>query len=129
MDMQSGNKTLTPGCYHQGAAINVVAFTNITLDAEGDPNAVFVISSNGALILDRSSYIVLLNGATYENVFWVVDGAVTVSTEGILQGTTLVYGALTLGPRAKICGRALLVTTAAVTMDSESSIIVGDCDM
>eukprot|EP00978_Attheya_sp_CCMP212_P049175 scaffold627998_cov138-Attheya_sp.AAC.1 len=73
-----GGKTLTPGCYHQNAAIDTAANTNITLDAEGDPSAVFVIAATGALSLGAGSYIVLLNGATYENIFWVIEGAVNV---------------------------------------------------
>jgi hypothetical protein len=123
-----GGKTLTPGCYHQEAAITVGASTNITLDALGDPNAVFVIVATGALTLGANSYILLLNGTTYENVFWVIEGAVDVGAGGILQGTTLLIGALTLGVDAKLCGRGL-AHVAAVTMAIGTSIFVGDCDV
>jgi hypothetical protein len=121
-------RTLTPGCYYQVAAINTAASTNITLDAEGDPNAVFVIVSDGALGLGADSYVVLKNCATYENIFWIIQGAISLGAGSILQGTTLVNGAFTLGANAKLCGRAL-APVGALTMGLESSIIVGDCDL
>jgi hypothetical protein len=122
-----GGRTLTPGCYHQNAAIDAAANTNITLDAGGDPNAVFVIAATGALGLGADSYIVLLNGATYDNIFWVIEGAVTVGAGGILQGITLTIGAITLGADSKLCGRGL-AHVAALSMN-EGSIIVGNCDL
>eukprot|EP00978_Attheya_sp_CCMP212_P028104 scaffold96120_cov44-Attheya_sp.AAC.1 len=121
----AGGQTLTPGCYYQEAAINTAASTNITLDAEEDPNAVFVVVSDGALGLGANSYVVLENGATFENIFWVIQGAVSNGVGSILQGTTLVNGAFTLAANAKVCGRALV--KGDLTMGEESSIILGDC--
>jgi hypothetical protein len=118
---------LTPGCYHQNAAINTAASTHITLDAEDDPNAVFVIAATGALGLGAGSNIVLTRGATYENIFWVIEGAVNVGAGGILQGIVLTIGALSLEANAKLCGRGL-AHVAAMNMN-EGSIIVGNCDV
>eukprot|EP00978_Attheya_sp_CCMP212_P024751 scaffold78291_cov47-Attheya_sp.AAC.1 len=98
----AGGRTLNPGCYYQVAAINTAADTNITLDAKGDPDAVFVIVSDGALGLGANSYVVLENGATYENIFWAIQGAVSNGAGSILQGTTLINGAFTLGANAKL---------------------------
>jgi hypothetical protein len=123
----AGGQTLYPGWYYQAAAISTAASTNITLDAKGDPNAVFVIVSDGALGLGDDSYVVLKNGTTYENIFWVIQGAISVGLRSILQGTTLVNGAFSLGINVKSCGR--LLAHAAVNMYSGSSIIFGDCDL
>eukprot|EP00978_Attheya_sp_CCMP212_P047390 scaffold421342_cov60-Attheya_sp.AAC.5 len=124
----AGGQTYTPGCYSTLAAINTAANTNITLDAEGDPNAVFVIAANAALGFGADSYVVLRNGTTYENVFWVINGAIGVGARSILQGTTLNVGAFSLGVDAKLCGRAL-VPGGALNMAPGSSIIVDDCDL
>jgi hypothetical protein len=124
----SGGQTYTPGCYFTVAAINTAAGSNITLDAEGDPNAVFVIVAEAALGLGADSYVVFRNGTTYENVFWVINGAIAVGARSVLQGTAINVGAFSLGADAKLCGRAL-VPLGALNMAARSSIILDDCDV
>jgi hypothetical protein len=123
-----GGTILTPGCFFQNAAINTAASTNITLDAQGDPKALFVIAGNGAFSLGASSYVLLRNGAKSENIFWIINGAVNLGANSILQGNVLLTGALTLGADSKLCGRGLPFL-GALSMGVGTSIIVDDCDV
>ena len=66
-------KTITPGLYTiAGAASNT---GTVTLDAGGDPDAVFVFQVNGALAFDAASHVTLAGGAQADRVFWQVNGA------------------------------------------------------
>ena len=115
--------TITPGYYCQAAAITIAAAATITLDAEGNANAEFVFVSAGAITTGDSVHFVLEGGATFENIFWIATGAVTLGANSISQGTFISAAALTLGANAKIHGRALV--NAAATMGAGSSIQSG----
>lgn len=61
-----------------------------------------------------NSSVVLINGATAANVFWVVEGAADTGADSTLVGTILADGAITLGARTDLTGRAL--STGTVTL-------------
>ncbi|AMT81062.1 antifreeze protein [Arthrobacter alpinus] len=66
-------KTFTPGIYHTAAAFTLTG--TLTLDGQGDPNAVFIFQVDAALNTAAGSTITLVNGAQAPNVFWQVLGA------------------------------------------------------
>jgi hypothetical protein len=71
-----GGTTLTPGVYKIGAAATLAS--PVTLNAEGDPDAVFIIQIAGALGATASvGNVILANDAQSGNVFWIVEGAVS----------------------------------------------------
>jgi Ice-binding-like/Bacterial Ig-like domain len=109
--------TLTPGLYTAGAAVAVAASGVVTLDAGGDPNAVFVIQVNGALSLGAGAQVKLTGGAQASNVFWAVNGAFSVGAGSQFAGTALASTAGTIGAGSLVNGRVLAQT--AVTMDSD----------
>ena len=88
--------------------------TTVTLDAKGDPNAVFIFQGDAAFNTAASSSVLLTNGAQAANVYWVVFGAAGTGAEQQLSGTILAVGAITLGAGTTLIGRAL--SRAAVTM-------------
>ncbi|NCA81693.1 MAG: DUF3494 domain-containing protein [Opitutae bacterium] len=101
-----GGTTLTPGVYKIGAAATVA--TPVTLDAEGDPEAVFIIQIVGALgTTAATGNVMLTNEATSANVFWVVDGAVSLGANSHMEGTILCGATITFGAATTISGRAL----------------------
>jgi hypothetical protein len=100
-----GGFTLTPGVYYTGAALAVTG--EVTLDGEGDPNAVFVLQVGAALNTAAASLVTLTNGAQAANVYWVALGAVGTGADSSFSGQILTRGAITLGARSTLIGRAL----------------------
>jgi hypothetical protein len=109
--------TLTPGLYTAPAALAVAASDIVTLDAGGDPNAVFVIQVGGALSLAAGAKVVLTGGAQAANVFWQVDGAFSLGANAKFAGTALASTTGTIGAGDVVNGRVLAET--AVTMDDD----------
>ena len=79
------NLVLTPHTYLLNAA--TVLTDTLSLNAEGNANAVFVIKIYGALSTSTYAKVKLINGAQAKNVYWKVDGAVSISDYSIIKGT------------------------------------------
>jgi hypothetical protein len=108
--------TLAPGVYEGVAALSLTG--TLTLDADGDPDAVFVIQARAAVGTAAGSTVALVDGAKASNVFWVVAGAAGTGADSSFSGTILAQGAITTGARAVLIGRALSLD--AVTLDSST---------
>jgi len=111
-----GGLTFVPGVYHAVAALAITG--TLTLDAQGDPDAVFVFQTDAAFNTAASSIVNLVNGAQAANVFWVVAGAAGTGANSFLSGTILARGAITLGASTLLIGRALSLD--AVTIGSST---------
>ena len=112
---QFGNKlVLTPHTYRMNAA---ATFTDtLYLNAEGNEDAVFVIQIVGALVTSTHSTVRLINGAQAKNVYWKVEGAVTINDNSIFRGTLVSNnGAIVLNTAVTLEGRALTTTGALTT--------------
>jgi hypothetical protein len=109
--------TLTPGLYTATAAAGLAASTTVTLDAGGDPNAVFVFQVNGALSLGAGAKVKLTGGAQASHVFWQVNGAFALGAGGQFAGTALASTTGGIGVDSVVNGRVLAQT--AVTMDTD----------
>jgi hypothetical protein len=107
-------ENLRPGVYAIGGAGSVAG--TLTLDGEGDPNAVFIMKFKGAFTAGAGSNIILTNGAKAANVYWIAQGALSVGANSVMKGTLFAYpGAITLGVNSSIEGR-LLSSSGAVTV-------------
>ena len=107
-------ETLTPGVYSIGGAGSVAG--TLTLDGQGDPNAVFIMKFKGAFTAGAGSNIVLLNAAKAANVYWIAQGALSVGANSVMKGTLFAYpGAITLGVNSSIEGR-LISSSGAITV-------------
>ena len=101
-----GGQTLTPGVYKIGAAATVAS--PVTLDAEGDPDAVFIIQITGALGSTAGvGNVVLTNDAQSANVYWIVEGAVSMGAGTHMEGNLLGGADITFGADTSMSGRAL----------------------
>jgi len=116
------------GVYHagvfSGGTLDIP--TSITLDAQGNPNALFVFIAASTVTLESGASIILANGAQAANVVWVVGSSFTSVWNGIssnMVGVILAYTSITLGG-GTLNGRALAVGggDGAVTIASATAI-------
>jgi hypothetical protein len=108
-------KTVTPGLYKIGAAVSNTG--TLTLDAGGDPDAVFVFQVNAALAVAAGSHVELTNGARASRVFWQVNGAGAVGANATFAGTLMAKDAVGIGNGTILNGRALALN-GALTLDA-----------
>ncbi|PSR14096.1 MAG: hypothetical protein DA408_04395, partial [Bacteroidetes bacterium] len=109
---------LTPDVYTLGSASTLNG--SLILNAEGDPEAIFIFQIDGAFATTVGSSVVLINGASYCNVYWQINGAVTLAEGSVFQGTILASGAIHVLEAAALQGRAL---TCAGAIDLHNNII------
>lgn len=109
------NLVLTPHTYRMNGAASLT--DTLFLNAQGNANAVFVIQIQGALTTSTYSKILLKNGALAKNVYWKIEGAVSINDYSIFRGTIIcnngALGALNTG--VVFDGRALTTTGALTT--------------
>ena len=111
-----GGTIKTAGVYDSAAGTFQITGT-LTLDAAGDPNAVFVFKTNSTLITSGTSKVVLLNAAQACNVFWQVGSSATLGTNSIFKGNILALTSATLTTGTNVEGR-VLARNGAVTLDT-----------
>jgi Ice-binding-like/Bacterial Ig-like domain len=100
--------------FHEGVHDTAVAFTltgTLTLDAQGDPNAIFIIQVGAALNTAAASHVALVNGAQASHVFWQVAGAAGTGASSSFAGIIMAAGAITLGDSTQLTGQALAYGT------------------
>jgi hypothetical protein len=120
-----GNQTLTPGVYN--AASSLLVNGTLTLDAQGDPDAVFIFQVGSALTAASSTKIALAGGAQACNVFWQVGSSATLGTGSIFQGSILALTSITVTTGDTVAGR-VLASNGAVTLDDDA-ITVPTCSV
>ncbi len=108
-----GGSTLTQGVYKSDSSLGLTG--TLTLDAEGDPNAVFVFQAGSTLTTASSSHVNLINGARPCNVFWQVGSSATLGTDSVLAGNVLALTSISVNDDVTVAGR-LLARNAAVTL-------------
>jgi hypothetical protein len=118
------NLVLTPHTYIMNGA--TMLHDTLYLNGEGNPNAVFVIQVFGAFETTVNSKIVLTNGTQAKNVYWEVNGAVSINDYSIFNGTIIANnGAVSLTTGVQLYGRAMSTTGAIQTAaDSIVSFLV-----
>jgi hypothetical protein len=112
------NLTFLPGLYTNSGAVMLSA-GSVTLDAQGNANAVFIFQVGSSLTTIGTTQVVLAGGAQAQNIFWQVGSSATLGTYSAFQGTILSLESITLDTGATVTGRALAIN-AAVTLDSNT---------
>jgi len=108
-------QVLDSGVYLIGAATSLNL--RLTLDAQGDPSAVFIIQITGAFSTNAGSSVALINGASACNVFWKVEGAFSMAAGSTMRGTVITNNAaISMTPGDTLEGRALS-TTGAIALN------------
>jgi len=106
--------TLIAGVY--SIATPATLSLNLVLDAKGNANAVFIFQIAGALSTSAASKTILINGALACNVFWKVEGLVSVAPGATMRGTIIANNAaISMSTNDTLEGRALS-TAGAVSV-------------
>ncbi len=121
---QLGGLTLAPGLYVNatssgisGTGVNAI----LTLDGQGDSNAVWIFKMGSTLITDPDTSIVLTGSAQAENIFWQVGSSATLGVNSVFYGTILSDASITMNTGATLHGRAL-TRVGAVTLDTNTLV-------
>jgi Ice-binding-like len=100
-----GGLTLTAGVYRAPGALGLTGA--LTLDAQGDPNSVFVFQAASTLITASASRVNMINGAQPCNVFWQVGSSATFGTTSAFVGNVMALTSISLNNGVTLQGRAL----------------------
>jgi hypothetical protein len=117
-----GGLTLTPGIY-KSTSILLIQNGNLTLDAKGDANAVWIFQIGSALTTNGGAggNVILTNGAQAKNVYWQVSSSATIGDYTIFQGNILALTSITMNSHATINGR-ILCSNGTILMTSTNTI-------
>lgn len=117
---------LTPHTYLMNAA--TVLNGTVYLNAQGNADAVFVIKINGALSTSTYAKVILQNGAQAKNVFWKVDGAISLNDFTNFKGTIIGNnGAVIINNGVTIEGR-VLSTSGGISTFAISAVMTPGCN-
>jgi Ice-binding-like/Bacterial Ig-like domain len=108
-------KTFTSGVYKSTSSLALSG--DVTLDAQGNPAAVFIFQISSTLTTGSGSHVVLANGANACNVFWQVGSSATLGTNSVFKGNILALTSITITTGVNLQGRAL-ARNGAVTLDT-----------
>ena len=116
-------QTLTPGLYVSALNSFAISSGNLTLDAQGDPSAVWVFQMPGSTLTLTAPgcSVILKNGAQPSNIFWQVGSSATVAAGCVVEGSILADTTITLADSAIVSGRAMagaITATGALTMSN-----------
>lgn len=100
-----GNRTLNPGAYRYSSSALLTG--PLTLNAQGDPNAVFVFEIGSALTTESGSSVNLINGASPCNVYWQVGSSAELGTTTKFVGNLMALSSISLNNAVIVEGRML----------------------
>jgi hypothetical protein len=121
-----GGLTFTPGLYVNSTSVLIMGAgpnNNVTLDAQGDPNAVFIFKMGSTLTTGPASQVILAGGAKAGNIFWQVGTSATIDTTTIFKGNVLAAVSITLNTGGVVEGRLFAGAAggaASATVDGTS---------
>jgi hypothetical protein len=124
-DGELGGRTLFPGIYKSAPGTYAITLVDLTLDAQGNGDAVWVFQMGSSLTVGNAvgpRSVILINGAQPKNVFWQVGSAATINAAGggTMVGTIIAQAGAAFSTAGNVAittlnGRALGLT-ASVTL-------------
>jgi|SRR5690554_717766 len=115
-----GGLTLSPGLYKSNGSLEISS-GDLTIDAKGNPNAVFIIQIASTLQVTSGRKVILSGGALAANIFWQVGTSATLGTTSVFKGTILADQSISLNTGATVDGR-LLARIAAVSLQGNTIV-------
>jgi hypothetical protein len=120
-----GNQTLTPGVYNYPSSAELSAGQTLTLDFQGNSNALFIFQTVSTLVTVAGSNVVAINTGNSDclssNVFWAVGSSATIDGDSFI-GTVIANTTITM---AYIIGN----TTDAVNVAGRLLALHGEVTM
>jgi len=114
-----GGRTLAPGVYCVASSLAVTG--TVTLDGQGNPNALFVFQMGSTLTTGTTANVTLIGGAQAKNVYWQVGSSATLGTGTTFRGTIVALTSITLNNNVAMTGRAL-ARNGAVSLGTGDTI-------
>lgn len=111
-----GGQTLAPGLYKSTSSL-AISSGDLTLDAQGNANAVWIFQIASTLTTTSGRQVVLAGGANAANIFWQVGSSATIGTTSVFKGNILAQVSISMLTGATLTGRALAIS-GAVTLDT-----------
>jgi type VI secretion system secreted protein VgrG len=131
---QLDGMTFTPGVYHFAPSANLQVNGNVTLDFQGDPNAVFVFQTDSTLVTMAGSKVIAINNpgtaCTGQNVYWAVGSSATIDGDQFI-GTVIAFTSITMTsaanspPVTSVSGRMLALNGDVTMVDSNIAVCGG----
>ncbi|MDI1254344.1 ice-binding family protein [Thermomonas sp.] len=122
---QLGGLTLAPGVYKAAGGSFLLTGADLTLDAGGNPNAVWVFQTASSLTVGAPAAprsIIMAGGAQFKNVYWRVGSAATINAAG---GGTMVGNILaSAGVSVSTAGNVAIVTLEGRATSLNASVTV-----
>lgn len=129
-----GGLTLTPGIYKSASGTFTISNGNLTLDAQGDPNAVWIFQTAAGLTVgiagpNGAKSVILINGGLPKNVFWYVGSAATINGAGggTMVGTIIAYSGVVFSTAGNavqtlLNGRAISLVASVTLVNTTITI-------
>ena len=129
-----GGLTLAPGIYKSDSGTFNISNGNLTLDAQGDPNAVWIFQTASGLTVGiagptGAKSVVLINGALPKNVFWYVGSTATINGAGggTMVGTIIANSGVTFSTAGNavqtvLNGRALSLVSSVTMVNTTINV-------
>ena len=123
---QLGGLTLAPGIYKAAGATFLITGSDLTLDAQGDVNAIWVFQMAASLTVGAPGAprsVIMINGAQPKNVFWYVGSAATINGAGggTMVGTIIASSGVTFST----AGNATITTLngRALSLNASTTLV------
>ncbi len=116
-----GGLTLPPGLYKSTSSL-AISSGDLTLDAGGNANAVFIFQMASTLTTTSGRAVILAGGARASNIYWQVGSSATFGTTSVFKGTVMANQSITLNTGAALDGRAL-ARIGAVTLAGNAVVL------
>jgi methionine-rich copper-binding protein CopC len=121
-----GGLTFTPGLYTNSSSVLIQgagASNDVTLNAQGDPNAIFIFQMGSTLTTGPGAQIILTGGANASNIFWQVGTSATLDTTTVFQGNILAATSITVNNGSVVTGRLLAGVNSSGSVTVASSTV------
>jgi hypothetical protein len=122
--------TITPGVWTVATTSGTTGAANVNFDAQGNPNAIFILQIGTALTFGSGTTITLLNGAVAKNIFWQVGTSATFAGTGVVsfKGNLLAAVSISMGTAGGTVGRLFAGSngdaTGALTFAGTNTVVL-----
>lgn len=112
-----GGLTVTSGVFSSASSLGLTGA--LTLDAQGNPDAVFIFKAGSSLTTASASVVNMINGAQACNVFWQIGSSATLGTTSTMVGSIMALTSISLNNGVTVQGR-ILARNGAVTLINDT---------